>query len=131
MDKTDLRDTDNSEPVAVVPSTSERQWAMGCHLIALSGYIIPIATIGAPLVLWLVKRNEGIFIDDQGKEAVNFQISILIYMFISGILIPLFGLGLLLIIVVGIFDLIAIIMASIKASDGIKYRYPLCIRFIK
>jgi uncharacterized Tic20 family protein len=78
------------------PPSSARQWAMGCHLVALTGYFIPIASIVAPLVIWLLKREESAFIDDQGKESVNFQLSILIYFIVAILLIPLLGMGILL-----------------------------------
>lgn len=113
------------------PMHEEKLWAMGCHLVALIGYAIPIGSLIAPLVLWLIKREGNPFVDSQGKEAVNFQISILIYMVISAVLIPLLGLGILLMFAVGIFDLVMIIVAAIKANGGEDYRYPLCIRLIK
>jgi uncharacterized Tic20 family protein len=113
------------------PPSSARQWAMGCHLVALTGYFIPIASIVAPLVIWLLKREESAFIDDQGKESVNFQLSILIYFIVAILLIPLLGMGILLMGVLVVFDLVCIIIASIKASEGTSYRYPASIRFIK
>ncbi len=112
------------------PSKSERQWAMGCHLIALAGHLLPIASIIGPLVLWLIKREDGAFIDEQGKESLNFQISILVYYCISFVLIPLLGLGLLLLGVVAVFDLVCILVAAVKVSEGRHYRYPMCLRLI-
>jgi len=126
----------NAEDVVVEsgpvgPSKSERQWAMGCHLAALTGFAFPLASVVAPLVVWLVKREDGAFIDDQGKESLNFQISILIYIFGSLILIPILGLGVFLIVAVAMFDFVCIIMAAIQASEGTRFRYPACIRLIK
>jgi uncharacterized Tic20 family protein len=126
----------NAEDVVVEsgpvgPSKNERQWATGCHLSALAGYAFPPAIVIAPLVLWLIKREDGAFIDEQGKEALNFQISILIYIFGSFILIPVLGLGAFLLVGVAIFDFVCIIMAAIKISEGSAFRYPACIRFIK
>jgi uncharacterized Tic20 family protein len=79
---------DNVAPDAGGPSKTERNWAMGCHLIALCGLLVPNLILGliGTLVLWLLKRDEGAFIDDQGKEALNFQISMLIYAFVCGVL---------------------------------------------
>jgi uncharacterized Tic20 family protein len=113
------------------PSKSERQWAMACHLIALTGYLIPIAGIVAPLILWLMKREDGAFINEQGRESVNFQITILIYFVISIILIPALGVGVFLLGVVVVFDFVCILIAAVKASEGTAFQYPACIRFIK
>lgn len=113
-------------------SKSDRQWGMGCHLIALCGYVIPIpaANFIGPLVLWLIKREEGAFIDAQGKESLNFQISLFIYL-MACMLLSFIGIGLLLIFPLGIFGLVCVIIAAIKASEGTSFKYPLCIRFIK
>lgn len=113
------------------PGKSARQWAMGCHLIALAGYAMPLASLIGPLVIWLLKREEDAFIDDQGRESVNFQITVMIGAFVSLVLIPLLGLGVLLLGLVVIFDLVCVIMGAIKASEGAAYRYPVCIRFVK
>jgi uncharacterized Tic20 family protein len=113
------------------PSKSERQWATGCHLIPLAGYLLLIASVLAPLVMWLLKREDGAFIDGQGKESVNFQISILIYFLVGLLLVPVLGLGVFIIVALSVFDLVCMVIGAIKASEGTAYRYPLCIRFIK
>jgi uncharacterized Tic20 family protein len=114
----------------ITPETrDERMWAMFCHLSALAGFVIPFGNIIAPLVIWLIKKEEYELVLDQGKESVNFQISMTIYVIASAILIILV-IGIPLLIVLGIFDLIVIIIASIKVNEGEKYRYPLTIRFI-
>jgi len=118
--------------MAAMNEKDARTWAMLCHLGGFGVYVVP--TIGhllAPLILWLIKKDESPFVDDQGKESLNFQISLTIYAVIAALLIPLFGLGVVLLIALGIFDVIIIIIAAVKANDGERYRYPLCIRFIK
>ncbi|MBN1253686.1 MAG: DUF4870 domain-containing protein [Deltaproteobacteria bacterium] len=118
--------------MAAMDEKEARTWAMLCHLGGLGVYVVP--TIGhllAPLIIWLIKKDESPLVDDQGKESLNFQITITIYAVIAALLIPLFGLGAVFLIALGIFDLIIIIIAAVKANDGEKYRYPLCIRFIK
>jgi hypothetical protein len=110
-------------------SSEERNWGMFCHLSALAGFIIPFGNIIGPLIIWLVKRDQFPFVNDQGKESLNFQISILIYIAVSAVL-ALLLIGFLLMAAVGVFCLIMVIMASIKANEGVAYRYPLCIRFI-
>ena len=103
---------------------------MLCHLSALAGFFIPLGNLLGPLVVWLVKKNEIPSVDAHGKESLNFQISILIYAIVSGILV-LVLIGFVLLIAVGIFSLVCIIIASIKASNGEPYRYPLTIRFLQ
>ena len=116
--------------MAAMNEKDARTWAMLCHLGGLGVYIVP--TVGhllAPLIIWLIKKDESPFVDDQGKEALNFQISITIYALVA-LLLTLIVIGFVLLLVIGIFDLIMMIIAAVKANDGEKYRYPLCIRFI-
>ncbi len=109
-----------------------RMWAMFCHLGGLAGYLVPVIISGiiTPLIIWQIKKDKDPFIDENGKEAVNFQISIAIY---SLICIPLVFIiiGIFLLIALGIIDLVCIIIAAIKANNGEHYRYPITIRFIK
>ncbi len=116
--------------VIVEVSREERLWAMGCHLTALVGNVIPVGSLIAPLVLWLIKKEGNPYIDAQGKEAVNFQISILIYAVVSALLMVI-GVGFLLLFAVAVFDLVMVIIAAIKTNSGKDFRYPACIRFIK
>lgn len=113
-----------------VPDKEERTWGMFCHLVVFLGFIIPFASIIGPLVIWMIKRDEMPFVEDQGKESLNFQITMLLAMIVSGLLIFVV-IGFVLIFVVLIFQFIVVIIASIKANAGVYYRYPLCIRFIK
>jgi uncharacterized Tic20 family protein len=110
-------------------SSDVKMWAMLCHLSALVGYIIPFGNVIGPLIFWMLKKDESPFIDANGKEAVNFQISILIYAIVSGILI-LVVIGILLLPIVVILGFVFMIVASIKSYSGESYRYPLTIRFI-
>jgi len=110
-----------------------RMWAMFCHLAGFAG-LLPITpafgSIIVPLIIWQIKKNDFPFVDEHGKEAVNFQISILIY---SLICIPFcfICIGFIFLAVVGIIDIVCLLIASIKANNGEHYRYPICIRFIK
>lgn len=108
----------------------ERNWGMFCHLAALAGFIIPLGNVIGPLVVWLMKKDESQFVDDQGKESVNFQISFIIYVLVAVLLI-IVVIGIVLLIALGVGMLILVIVAGIKASNGEKYRYPMAIRFIK
>ena len=112
------------------PATrDQRNWAMLCHIVALSGYVIPFANIFGPLVMWLLKREEWELVDDQGKESLNFQITWTIYLFISiALCFVLVGFVLLPVVILG--DVILVTVAAVKASEGRRYRYPLTIRFL-
>ncbi len=111
-------------------SKDEKNWAVFCHLGGLFGYIFPPANIIAPLVIWLMYRDEFSLVNDQGKEAVNFQISLTIYLIASAILIFLV-IGLFLIIGLFAFSIIITIIAAVRSSEGVHFRYPLTIRFIQ
>lgn len=107
----------------------ENMWAMLCHISAFTVFFIPFGNIISPLIIWLIKKDEFPFVDDQGKEALNFQITLTIYVIAASILsIVLVGIPLL----IGflIFGFVVTIIAAIKANDGEQYRYPMTIRFI-
>ncbi len=114
-----------------------RMWGMICHLAGLGGLIPVVPVIGCiigPLIVWQIKKDEFGFVDEQGKEAVNFQISMLLYLLISAIIwIPLsfICIGAVIPFAIIIVDLIFLLIAAVKANDGEHYRYPLTIRFIK
>ncbi len=111
-------------------TSEERQWAMFIHISALTGFVIPFGNIIGPLVLWQIKKDQSQFIDFHGKEAVNFQISMTIYLVVSFILIILL-IGILLVAVIGILEVVFLIIAALKANDGVVYYYPLTIRFLR
>ncbi len=102
---------------------------MAAHLSALAGIIVPFGNVIGPLIAWLVKRDQSPLVDREGKEALNFQISMTIYMLVSALLIFAF-IGVPLLLVVCVMDLILTIVAAIKTSSGESYRYPFTIRFL-
>lgn len=106
-----------------------RMWAMLAHISALSGVIIPFGCILGPLIIWLIKRDEMSFVNDQAKEALNFNISMTIYAIVAGMLIFV-AIGIVLLPVVLIAWLVLTIMAAVKANEGIAYRYPLTLRLV-
>ena len=112
------------------PSKDAKMWAMLCHLGGIAGALFPFGNVILPLIFWQIKKDEFPFVDDQGKEALNFQISISIYALAT---IPLFCIviGPFVLGAVSIFSLVMLIIAAIKANNGEKYRYPLCLRLIK
>ena len=112
------------------PSADDRQWGMFAHLSALSGVDIPFGNIIGPLVVWQVKKDTLPFAADQGKEALNFNITMLIAAFI-GFLLTFILIGLVLLPLIGIAWLVFTILAGIKANEGVAYRYPYALRLIK
>lgn len=103
----------------------ERTFAMLCHLLGFFSFL-------GPLIIWLIKKDESALIDKNGKEALNFQISIAIYVVgltvLAGVT---FGLAGILIPAVFIFNYVMLTIATIKTNGGKDYQYPLCIRLIK
>ncbi len=128
--------TEQPEAVPETPESKEinkdaRMWAMICHLAGLAGIVIPfVGSIVAPLVVWQIKKDDYPFVDEQGKEAVNFQISMTIYGLIAAVL-AFMCVGFVLLPAVAVFDLIFLLIAAVKANNGHHYLYPLSIRFIK
>jgi len=123
-------------------SAEERQWAMFAHLSALAGGIITTGWAGSigcfigPLVIWLMKKDTMPFVADQAREALNFNITVAIIFFALFVLtLVTLGIGALLtipiMILVGLAWLVFTIIASIKANQGERYRYPLTLRLVK
>jgi uncharacterized Tic20 family protein len=122
-----------TEP-APTPSTEiskdARTWGMLCHLLAFSGLVVPFGGILGPLVMWLLKKDVHPFVDDQGKEALNFQITMTIAVVISAFLMIVL-IGIVLLPAVIITDVVLTIIGTIKANEGVAYRYPFALRLIK
>ena len=112
-------------------SSNVRTWTVLCHATALAGFFVPWAGhILGPLIVWLAKRGDSPEIDAHGKESLNFQISMLIYSLIAGVL-CLVLIGFVLLGILHILNLVLVIIASIQAGEGKLYRYPISIRLIK
>ena len=119
-------------PSTPTPSTSSdvRTWCVLAHATALAGFFVPWAGhIVGPLVVWLAKRAESPEIDAHAKESINFQLSMLIYNVIAGIL-CLVLIGIPILILLHILNVVFVIVASIQASENKLYRYPFTIRLI-
>lgn len=110
---------------------SARNWAMFAHLSGLASLIvvIPLAGIWVPLIIWLAKRAEFPFVDRSGKEALNFQISCVIYSLIAGVLCFVF-IGFVLLPIVVLFWFIFTIIGTVRAANGDEYKYPVTIRLV-
>lgn len=104
------------------------------HLTLLLAYFMPLLSIVAPLIMWQVKKDESPFIDDHGKETLNFHISVLLYG-VPGLLLTITGLlaciGIPVLAFAVILGVVGLILASIAAQKGEYYRYPMCIRLIR
>lgn len=107
-----------------------RTWAMIAHLSALSGYVVPLGWIIGPLVIWMIKKDEFAFVNRQGKEAINWQLTLLIG-FVISIPLAFVCVGFVTMVALAIVDLIFVIIAGIKANDGVEYKYPWRIQFLK
>jgi uncharacterized Tic20 family protein len=113
------------------PSADERNWAVAAHLSALAGLVVTgLGIVLGPLVVWFLKKDQMPFVDDQAKEALNFQITVFIAGAICTALIFVL-IGIPLLVGLAIFDLICIIMAAVKTANGETYRYPVNLRLIK
>ncbi len=122
----------SSNPADKIETNSEhRNWGMASHLSSFAMYLmIPFANILGPLIVWLIKKDEMPFVADQGKEALNFQITMTIAGFIC-FLLSFVVIGIFLFILLAIFVFVITIIAAIKANKGEYYRYPVNLRLIK
>jgi uncharacterized Tic20 family protein len=124
-------------PAAAGPSADERLWGMLACLGGIFG-LLP------PLIIWLVQKDKMPFVDDQGKEALNFEISVCIAWFglivvgaVLGTILAIIHLGILLSLLwllypaLWIYNLVMSIVAGLKANEGIAYRYPISLRLVK
>jgi uncharacterized Tic20 family protein len=109
---------------------TERNWAMLCHLSAFAGFFFPFGGIIGPLICWLSKRDDSVWIAVNGRAALNFNLSILLYMILALPLIIII-IGIPIVMVLGTLKVICIIIGSVKAARGEIFRYPLSIPFIQ
>ncbi|MEX0323519.1 MAG: DUF4870 domain-containing protein [Puniceicoccaceae bacterium] len=115
-----------TEPQINQTSSSDKLWNVLLHLSPILG----VGLIG-PLVVYLVTRNDaGSSIPDHAKETLNFHISMFIYVMIAVIL-CMVVIGIFLLLILAIVSVVLAVIGAVRASDGIVYRYPFCIRFVK
>jgi uncharacterized protein len=112
-----------------IPTQDERTWGMLAHLSALLGLAFPLGNVLAPLVVWLVKREQSTFVADQAREALNFNITVAIAGLVCIVLAFVF-IGILLGIALFVYWLVVTILAGIKANEGALYRYPFAVRMV-
>jgi uncharacterized protein len=122
-------------PVQRPTVQQSRQWALFAHLSAFAGLLIGLNFLG-PMIIYLVKRNEDPYVADHAREALNFNLSVFLYLLVGGIaavILTLVLIGLLLfpfLFAIAIAWIVLTIIAAIKANNGEPYRYPLTIRFV-
>jgi uncharacterized Tic20 family protein len=118
-------------PTGIETDPNARTWGLLAHLSCLAGLLgIPFGHVLGPLIIWLIKKNEMPFVDDQGKESLNFQITVALAAIITS---PLVCTGFLFFvpIVVVIVGIVFGVIGGIKANQGVYYRYPWALRLIK
>ena len=131
MAENEPQNEEKQESTPPVNQKQERVWAIFCHLSSLVAFMgIPFGNVLGPLVLWLLKKGEMPLVDEEGREALNFQISMTIYTIVAFIL-CFVAVRFLLIFPIILFNVVLVIIASVKTSNGEKFCYPCTIHFIK
>ena len=108
---------------------SDKTIAILSHVSTFAGFVVPLGNIIGPLAIYLVKKDQSPYVRHHASEALNFQITLTILMIVSAILV-LVLIGIPFLIALVILDLVCTIMATVKASDGVLYEYPMTIRFV-
>ncbi len=111
-------------------NNEESNWGMFAHLSALLTLIIPFGNVLGPLIIWLTKGKESPYVAIQAREALNFQLTMVIVAVVCFILSWIL-IGFLLLAIAIVVDLVFVIIAAIAASNGVIYRYPYTLRLIK
>jgi len=118
-------------PLSAPAVTNARTWTAFVHASSLLGVFLHFpGHLIPPLIVWLAKRDESPEIDAHGKEALNFQISMLIYNAVAAVF-CLILVGFVFLAILWVLNAVFVIIAAIQASDGKFYRYPMTIRFIQ
>lgn len=114
---------DDESPQHPESSRDARNMAMLCHLLGIVGFV-------APLMIWLIEREKHRFVNEHGREAMNYQVSLLLYSIVSFLLAPLI-IGIFMLGVLTVVHVVLIITGAVKASRGEPWRYPIAISFLK
>jgi len=115
---------------ATYASSDDKQWAAIAHFSALSGYLIPLGNVLGPLVVWLMKKDQSSSVTAHAKDALNFHLSMLIWMTAAAVA-SIFIIGIPILFALAIYDLVATIIGGVKAANGERWKYPLSIELIK
>ena len=108
-----------------VPTQDERTWGLIAHLSSLIAWLVALPFVG-PLVVWVIKKDQSPFVADQAKEALNFQIAVLI----ASLVCTLTCVGIIVLPVIVVASIVFPVMGAMEANKGVYYRYPYTIRLI-
>lgn len=115
---------------AGTPSSDDRQWGMIAHLSALIGLIVGFMFLG-PLIVWLMKKDQSEYVAYHGREALNFQLTwliIFVVLFVVGLVTC--GIGLIVLPIAAVVNIVFVVIAGLKANEGVRYAYPFCLRLV-
>lgn len=108
-----------------------RRWGMLCHLSALLALVgVPLGNLVGPLIVWLMKKNEFPFVDAQGKESLNFQMSMTLYGVVAAAA-SVILIGIPFLVAVVLADLVLVVVAALKVGNGEPFRYPFTLKILQ
>ena len=108
----------------------ERNWAVIAHASTFAGMLVPGGNVLGPLVVWILKKDQMPEVGQHAKDALNFHLCLTIYLAVAAFL-SVFLIGVPIMIGLGIMGLVVSILATVKASSGQRYKYPLTFPIIK
>ena len=120
---------ETSERERSAVSADERTWGMVAHLAALAGIVVPFGNVLGPLIIWWARREGSRFVGEQAKEALNFNIT-MAFAAIACVILMWLLVGVALFAALALYWLVMTIIAAVKASEGIRYRYPIAFRLV-
>ncbi len=122
---------DAAGPGGTPPGASSNAWAMACHLCGLADFFNLLFGLGIllPLVIWLARRESDPFVDRHGREAINFQLNVLFWSLVFGVL-SCCLIGIPFLIALPVVETVLVVLAAIEAAGGRPYRYPLTLRVL-
>ncbi len=122
------QDVGAPEPGGLAPTPEERTAAVWAHLLGGIGLLVGFSFVG-PLVIWLVKKDESAFVEDQAREALNFHLVVFVALLVSSAML-LCVVGIVVLPVVWILGIVLSIVGAMKANEGVRYRYPWIFRIV-
>lgn len=117
-------------PKPVSGNKEANQWAMFIHFSLFAGYVVPLAGLVLPIILWQIKKDQYPFVDIHGKIVVNWIISLIIYVAVCAVLV-FFLIGFIGFAILGALSIIFPIIGGIKANQGEVWEYPLSLKLIR
>ena len=109
-----------------MPTPEERSWGLLAHLSSLIASLLGGLSFLGPLIIWLIKKDQSPFVGDQAKEALNFQIAVLI----ASLVCTITCVGIVVVPVILVGDIIFTVIGAMEANKGVYYRYPYTLRLI-